>query len=138
MFFCFECPPHFQLQLQREGTYQKKFDVKTFLFSSSNMETQRCNGQKSHLSNLRLFCPKNSYKNIILEIEGHYNGKPSRFKNCCRWGNTGNSEYCPYSPVFNTWLHCKISECILKWKNLNKTDTGLTIATYAYNSLIRT
>ena len=36
----------------REGTHQKKLDVKTFLFSSSNRETQRCNGRKSRLSKL--------------------------------------------------------------------------------------
>ena len=32
--YCFECPSRFRLQLQREGTYQKKLDVKIFLFSS--------------------------------------------------------------------------------------------------------
>ena len=45
--YCFECPSRFQLQLQGVGTCQKKLDVKTFLFSSSNRGTQRCNGRKS-------------------------------------------------------------------------------------------
>ena len=55
--YCFECPSRFRLQLQGEGTYQKKLDVKTFLFSSSNRGTQRCNGRKSHLSKLLSFVP---------------------------------------------------------------------------------
>ena len=50
--FYHECPSRFQLQLQGEGTYQKKLNVKTFPFSSSNRETQRCNSRKSHLSKL--------------------------------------------------------------------------------------
>ena len=53
-FFCFECPSRFWLQLRGEGTYQKKLDVKTFLSSSSNRETQRCNGRKSRLGKLLL------------------------------------------------------------------------------------
>ena len=50
--FCLECLSRFQLQLQAEGTYKKKLDVKTFLFSRSDRGTQRCNGRKSHLSKL--------------------------------------------------------------------------------------
>ena len=56
--FCFECPSCFWRQLQGEGTCQKKLDVKTFLFSSSNKETQRCNGRKSRLSKLLLLVQK--------------------------------------------------------------------------------
>ena len=41
MFFCFECPSRFGLQLQGEGIFQKKLDVKTFLFSSSYREPQK-------------------------------------------------------------------------------------------------
>ena len=68
LFFAFECPSRFGLQLQGEGTYQKKLDVKTFLFcSSSNMDTQRCNGRKRRLSKWLSLVQKN-YKNIILEM----------------------------------------------------------------------
>ena len=48
----FEYPSRFRLQLQGEGSYQTKLDIKTFFFSRSNREAQRCNGQKSRLSKL--------------------------------------------------------------------------------------
>ena len=34
--YCFEYPSRFRLQLQGEGTYQKKLDEKTFLFSTED------------------------------------------------------------------------------------------------------
>ena len=40
-----------------QGTCRKKPDIKTFPFSSSNKETQRCNGRKSQLSKPRSFFP---------------------------------------------------------------------------------
>ena len=43
--YCFECPSCFRLQLQGEATYQKKLDVKTFLFSSSNRGTDAMVGK---------------------------------------------------------------------------------------------
>ena len=60
--FCFECLSRFWLQPQGEGIYQKKLDVKTFLFSSSNRETQRCNGQKSRQSKLLSLVQKQPQK----------------------------------------------------------------------------
>ena len=57
IFFCFKCPSRFQFQLQREGIYKK-----TFLFSSSNRETQRSNGRKSRLSKLLSLVRKQLHK----------------------------------------------------------------------------
>ena len=70
--FCFECPSRFRLQLQGEGTYQKKLNIKTFLFSSSNRGTQRCNGRKSRLSKLLSLVQKQLQKYNIRDFnEGH-------------------------------------------------------------------
>ena len=54
----------------RGRNISKKLDVKTFLFSSSNRETQICNGRKSCLSKL-LSLVQNSYK---LEIMYQHQG----------------------------------------------------------------
>ena len=67
--FCFECPSRFWLQLQGEGTYQKKLDVKTFLFSSSNRGTQRYNGRESRLSKLLSLVQKQLQKYNIREYK---------------------------------------------------------------------
>ena len=48
-FFCFECPSCFRLQLQGEGTYQKKLDVKTFPFDSSTRGHWSYNGWKTYM-----------------------------------------------------------------------------------------
>ena len=70
--YCFECPSRFRLQLQGEGTYQKKLDVKTFLFSSSNRETQRCNGRKSRLSKLLSLVQKQLQKYKIRDFKNFF------------------------------------------------------------------
>ena len=46
----------------------KKLNVKTFLFSSSNTETQRCNGRKSRLSKLLSLVQNQLQKFNIREI----------------------------------------------------------------------
>ena len=60
--YCFECPSRFQLQLQGVGTCQKKLDVKTFLFSSSNRGTQKMQWSEKPSKQTALTCPKTATK----------------------------------------------------------------------------
>ena len=94
----------------------KKLDVKTFLFSSSNRQTQRCNGQKSRLSKLLSLVQK-SYKNIILEI----------------WSNLGRC-HCrsfrvpramPQNIWLSQWQHFR--KVMDWWENLVRTVWCLTL-----------
>ena len=48
----------FRLQLQGYGTYQKKLDVKTFLFGSSNRGTQKMQQSEKLSKQTALTCPK--------------------------------------------------------------------------------
>ena len=58
----------------------KMLDVKTFLFSSSNRETQRCNSQKSRLSRLLSLVQKQLQKYIIRDLK-LFKLKPSTMNN---------------------------------------------------------
>ena len=74
------------------GTYLKNLDVKTLLFISSNRGYQRCDGQKSHLSQSVSFVP-----NERLAYEYVDNGLNSVGGTICHGGKknetqTANSE----------------------------------------------
>ena len=79
VFFFFECPSHFLLPTPRGSYISKKLDVKTFLFSSSNRETQRCNGRKSRLSKLLSLVQKQLQKYNSRDID-HVEKHPLKLK----------------------------------------------------------